>query len=94
MVSGGLALVEIRWEALENRFVFAGIKFGELEFPQYRGPNNTWIFFQISNPIFPAKFPADFDDIKTVNGHDSDPQTVLISSKSAGKIGQKIGFEI
>ena len=50
-------------------------------------------FFQISKGGFSSIFPADFDDIKTVNGHDSDPQTVLISSKSVGKIGGKSRFE-
>ena len=34
-------------------------------------------------------FPTDFDDIKTANWHDSDPQMVLIWSKSARKIGGK-----
>ena len=39
-------------------------------------------------------FPTDFDDIKTADGHDSGPQVVLISSKSARKIGGKSPFEI
>ena len=49
---------------------------------------------KISKVDFPQIFATDFDDIKTVNGHHSDAQTVLIWSKSARKIGQKSLFEI
>ena len=43
------------------------------------------------NPIVKLRpiFPTDFGDIKTVNGHDSDPQVVLIWSKSVRKICEK-----
>ena len=43
--------------------------------------------------VFPI-LRADLDHIKTTNGGDSDAQTVLIWSKSAGKIARKIAFKI
>ena len=52
------------------------------------------IFAKFQKVDFAPIFATDFDDIKTVNGHHSDAQTVLIWSKSARKIGQKTRFEI
>ena len=51
----------------------------------------------ISYHWLPWVFPilhTDFDHIKTTNGDDSDAQTVLIWSKSVGKIARKIVFKI
>ena len=60
----------------------------------YRAVFNTRDFWKISNSDFSPILPADFDDIKTENAYISYPQTVLIWSKSAGKIGGKSLFEI
>ena len=51
------------------------------------------ILFQISKGDFSPIFRADFDDIKTVCGSESCPFTVLISSKSVAKIGEKSTFD-
>ena len=60
----------------------------------YSAVFNTRDFWKILKVDFAQIFATDFDDIKTVNGHHSDAQTVLISSKSVAEIARKIAFEI
>ena len=51
-------------------------------------------FFRISKVDFSPILRADFDDIKTVCAPEWCPSTVLMSSKSVAKIGEKSPFEI
>ena len=55
---------------------------------------NTCSFCRISKVDFSSILRTDFDDIKTVCGSKSYPFTVLISSNSVAKIGEKSTFEI